>query len=289
MVSERAYHGFVGVGAETDLVSPAAFEPALRALVQKPQDVAFEDARRFTDVTPEAWRAREVVLSVNAGALRQELPYYLSLFETTRRFSLRLMQEGRKLYGAPADQLVLFRLVDMACHASLVESELVPRVFPGTPQARGESASPRAVSEAYRAMDRAIGELVEAFGDGSVVIVSDHGFDVETQGERVSGHHNRAPDGMFLATGPAFRPGRIDGLSVFDVLPVLLYLKGWPLAEEFAGTLPQALFDPQRLAQQPPARIASYGTREAPSLEAAGSAAVDAEMQERLRALGYVQ
>ena len=97
--------------------------------------------------------------------------------------------------------------------------------------------------------------------DGNVIIVSDHGFDVEPRGEALVAHHNRAPDGVFLAAGPAFRSGRVDGLTVFDVLPVLLYLKGWPLAEDFAGRLPADALRPALLEAQPPTRIASYGTR----------------------------
>ncbi len=290
MVSERAFHGFVGLGDEPGLVFPHSLEAELRGLAQRPEQVSYEDARRFADVTPEEWRDRERVLSVNRGALRQELAYYLSLFETTRRLSLRLMQEGRRAFGAPADQLVLFRLVDMTCHAALLESALLAQVFPGAPaHPAAPQSSPRAVSEAYRAMDRAIGELIQEFGDGHVVVVSDHGFDVEWKQGRVLAHHNRAPAGMFLAAGPAIRPGRVLGLTVFDVMPILLYLKGWPTAEDFAGALPQGLFLPERLEASPPQRIASYGSREAPSLEDAGSGALDAEVEERLRALGYVE
>ncbi len=290
MLSERAYHAFAGLGDEPGLVFPQSLEPELRRLAQQPEGVSYEDARRFTDITAEEWGVRERVLSVNRGALRQELAYYLSLFETTRRVSLRLMQEGRRAFGAPADQLVLFRLVDMACHAALLESELLPRVFPAAdPPAAGSRSSPRAVSEAYRAVDRVIGELVEEFGEGHVIVVSDHGFDVEWKEGRVLAHHNRAPDGVFLAAGPAIRPGRVDELTVFDVLPILLYLKGWPTAEDFPGTLPRRLFRVERLEASPPQRIASHGSREAPSLEDAGSGAVDAEIEERLRALGYVE
>jgi hypothetical protein len=287
LVSERAYHALVGaLPGEGGLAFPASLETELRELALRPQDVDHATALRFLDVAPEEWQ-REVAMSVNRGALVQELPYFYSAFESTRRFSLRAMEAGRKAYGAPADQLVLFRLVDMVCHSSLVESELVPRTSPDGRPARVEARAPRAVSEAYRAMDAAVGELQAAFGAGNVLVVSDHGWDVEWRGDQPVAHHNRAPDGIFLAAGPAFLPGRVEGLSVYDVMPILMFLKGWPLADDFAGRLPTALFT-ERLAG-PPARIASYGSRDAPSLESAGSAAVDAEIEERLRALGYVE
>jgi hypothetical protein len=92
-----------------------------------------------------------------------------------------------------------------------------------------------------------------------------------------------------MAAGPAFRPGRVGGLSVLDILPLLLFLKEFPQAEDFDGHLPAQALDPALLASKPPRRIASYGTRTGPITPIAGSSAVDAEMLERLRALGYLK
>jgi len=283
VVSERAFHALVGAREpEEGLVFPEALEAELRPLVMRPEDVTIDEARRYMDVAPEEWSRREIRFSVDTGALLEELPYFHSLFETTRRITLHLMAAGVRAQGNAPDQLALFRLVDMVCHASLARSELARPAAAADPMAR-------AVTEAYRSMDRAVGDLVEAFGEGNVIVVSDHGFDVEPRGEGLVAHHNRAPDGVFLAAGPAFRAGHVEGLTVFDVLPLLLYLKGWPIAEDFAGRLPAAALRTELLDAQPPARIASYGTREAPSLEARSSGSVDEEMTERLRALGYVQ
>ncbi|HET7293855.1 MAG TPA: alkaline phosphatase family protein [Vicinamibacteria bacterium] len=282
VVSERAYHALVGAREREDgLVFPPALEPELRALAMRPEEVSLADAQRYMDVTAEEWSRRRIRISVDTGALREELPYFHSLYETTRRAALFLMAAGKREEGRAPDQLVLFRLVDMVCHASLAHSELA------RPGAAGAMA--RAVTEAYRAMDRAVGDLADAFGEGNVIVISDHGFDVESRGGGLVAHHNRAPDGIFLAAGSAFRPGRVDGLTVFDVLPLLLYLKGWPIADDFAGRVPLAALRPEVVEASPPTRIASYGTREAPSLEARSSHGVDEEMTERLRALGYVQ
>ncbi len=282
VVSERAYHALVGARArEEGLVFPRSLESELRSVAMRPAEVSLADAQRYMDVTAEDWSRREIRISVDSGALLEELPYFHSLYETTRRVALHLVKAGARAHGSAPDQLVLFRLVDMVCHASLVRSELV-RQAAGDPMAR-------AVTEAYRAMDRAIGDLAGAFGNGNVIVVSDHGFDVETRGGGLVAHHNRAPDGIFLAAGPAFRPGRVEGLTVLDVLPLLLYLKGFPVAEDFAGKLPTEALRAELLEAVPPKRIASYGRREAPSLEARSSDAVDEEMTERLRALGYVQ
>lgn len=282
IVSERAYHVLVGARErEEGLVFPAALEEELRSVAMRPEDVSLTLAQRYMDVTAEEWARRRTRISVDTGVLLDELPYFHSLYETTRRTALFLIGAGQRTPDGAPDQLVLFRLVDMVCHASLARSELA------RPGAKDPMA--RAVTESYRAMDRAVADLAAAFGEGNLIVVSDHGFDVEARGSGLVAHHNRAPDGIFLASGPAFRPGRVEGLTVFDVLPLLLYLKGWPIADDSAGRLPREAVRLELLEALPPARIASYGTREAPSLEARSSEAVDEEMTERLRALGYVQ
>jgi hypothetical protein len=124
-----------------------------------------------------------------------------------------------------------------------------------------------------------------------VVVVSDHGFGLETTDDvppRRRYFHDEAPDGIFLAAGPAFRAGRVEGLSVYDVLPLLLYLRGFPTAEDQAGRVPRSVFDPAFLAAHLETRIASYGALDARKLTG-GSLAVDAEQTERLRALGYIR
>jgi hypothetical protein len=72
-------------------------------------------------------------------------------------------------------------------------------------------------------------------------------------------------------------------------MPLLLYLKGFPVAEDFDGRLPTQALQPGLLASSPPRRIASYGRRGREGQHVEGSSEVDAQMLERLRALGYLQ
>jgi hypothetical protein len=81
----------------------------------------------------------------------------------------------------------------------------------------------------------------------------------------------------------------VDGLSVLDVMPLLLYLKGFPLAQDFDGRLPTDALQPGLLAATPPRRIASYGRQGQSGADALGGSDVDAAMIERLRALGYLR
>ena len=177
--------------------------------------------------------------------------------------------EGRREAGTPVDLLVLFRLVDMVCHKALADSELVPRL-PG----EEETSFAPAVSEAYREIDRNLGELLALYPGANVVVVSDHG---------------QAPDGVFLAAGPAFRPGRVEGLSVLDIMPLLLDLKGFGLARDMKG-LPKAALSEAWLARQRPAEIDSYNPLKrgqvAVSLD---DPRLDQAEIEALRALGYVK
>ena len=93
--------------------------------------------------------------------------------------------------------------------------------------------------------------------------------------------------GIFIASGPAFRPGRVDGLGVLDVMPALLYLKGFAIADDMPGRVAEDLFDETFLQNHPATRVASYRQDVASEL-AGGTAEGDEQMLDRLRALGYI-
>jgi hypothetical protein len=208
------------------------------------------------------------------------------MFETERRVALHLIERSRREYGRSADLLVLFRIVDIACHRSLGQSELVEdHLGIGTEDLRKFGG---VVSEAYRSADRALGQILEAFGEANVVVVSDHGFQREVREGTAEYQHNFAPPGIFLAAGPAIRPGPVEGLSIFEIMPLLVRVKGFPVAADLPGRLREDILEPAFLVRSPLRRVASYGRRGAVTV-AQGRPAVDEEMLERLRALGYVQ
>lgn len=288
MVSERAYYEEVVAWRRTAAVEgltyPADLYPKIKPLIALPDEVTLADAREFMDVTAAEFVPMRVKHPSPLVGIANEFTYFQSMFVTGNRLALDLLERSRGRYGESADLLVLFRIVDQTCHTALVYSDLVT-------EHRGASSDDLrryggVVSAAYRAVDRALGRIQEAFGPGNVIVVSDHGFQLEG---RHSYEHGEAPAGIFLAAGPAFRPGRVDGLSVLDVMPLLLFLKGFPVAEDFDGELPVQVLDPGLLASKPPRRIASYGTRERAVPGAHGTAEADAQMLERLRALGYLK
>jgi hypothetical protein len=288
-VSERVYYWRStarGDDREVErLTYPEALYQEIAPLVMPPDAVRYEHAQPFMDVSREEF-ARMMALPFSGKTVEGEFKYIYSMFETDRRVVLRLVERTRARYGAPADLFALFRIVDLASHASLAHSELVQDHLDARPEDQRRYG--RVVSEAYRAVDRALGEILAAFGPANVLVVSDHGFSLETfkDGSRYY-HHLKAPDGILVAAGPAFRPGRIDGMTVYDLMPLLAFLKGFPVADDWAGRVPRRIFEPGFLAANPVVRVASYGTRRAP----AGSASperLDQAVIERLRAVGYV-
>lgn len=109
-------------------------------------------------------------------------------------------------------------------------------------------------------------------------------------------HH---PDGVLVAHGPGVAPGRtLAARSILDVTPTLLYLLGLPVPVDLEGAPVLEAFDPEHLArnpvvQGPPTRVPSGGAEEEEELVGAGvgpalPAAEEAQVLERLRALGYL-
>jgi len=288
MVSERIYYERLaerGVPREAGHYTfPEELDGEIAGLVTHPDEVRHEDARPFMDVTSEEFEGA-LARDFERRDVATEFPHFYAMFQTNRRLALHLIARGQREYGGSHDLLVLFRIVDQASHAALRLSDLVETHLRATPEDRRRYGG--VVSEAYRAADRAVGELLEAFGPGNVVVVSDHGFGLEHIGaeETPVYDHRWAPPGIFIAAGPAFQPGRVDGLGVLDVMPTLLYLKGFAVAEDMPGRIPEGLFEAGFRANHPEQRIASYrgaagGTDDATE--------VDGQMLDRLRALGYI-
>ncbi len=102
-------------------------------------------------------------------------------------------------------------------------------------------------------------------------------------------HH---PDGVFIAGGPGIRQGvTAPALSIVDVAPTVLYTLGLPVPEDLEGRVAAEVFDPARLEARP---VRVEGLTQPPS-PLSGSTAEstdeedEAEVMQRLRALGYVE
>jgi arylsulfatase A-like enzyme len=104
----------------------------------------------------------------------------------------------------------------------------------------------------------------------------------------LQGRHQ--PTGIFVAVGPNIRrpdEGQIEGARITDVAPTVLYSLGLPIPEDVDGRPLVEIFDedyrtlhPVRYSEPVPAEESTSG----PAYDQDDAA----EMEERLRGLGYV-
>jgi hypothetical protein len=181
------------------------------------------------------------------------------------------------LASAPRPHLfaLLSRKVDIASHYMWE--------FGGTRRPDDEALS-RLLAPVYAYEDELLGRLMSEVGpQANVIVVSDHGFTWEENG---LGHEASAPDGIFIATGPAFKSGvRLDSASLYDIAPTVLHLSHMPVGEDMVGkVLTHALSE-----EREPRFIATYETGE----RRTGSHEIESPLDERildeLRALGYIK
>jgi hypothetical protein len=99
------------------------------------------------------------------------------------------------------------------------------------------------------------------------------------------GHH---PEAVFIAAGGPLRqePARGD-LHVLDVAALYAYLAGAAIPDDLPRSLPGHLIVPERLAAEPPRTVDAASLARLP--DPAAPAIPDAEVLERLRAMGYVE
>ena len=115
------------------------------------------------------------------------------------------------------------------------------------------------VARYYEYADEMLGLLVDEFGDGTVIVCSDHGFDGPKPGQTPGGINDHGPIGILVMSGDAFRDGvRIEERSVRDVTPTILALCGLPVGDDMDGSVIEDAFEPAFLRSHPPRRVRTY-------------------------------
>jgi predicted AlkP superfamily phosphohydrolase/phosphomutase len=105
-------------------------------------------------------------------------------------------------------------------------------------------------------------------------------------GDGFSGTHH--PTAVFAAAGGAVRHDAKRGeLSVLDIAPLYAYLAGAQIPDDLPGKLATHWIEPRTLAGHPPRFIPASALKRLPA--PAAPAIPDAELLERLRAMGYVE
>jgi hypothetical protein len=127
------------------------------------------------------------------------------------------------------------------------------------------------VLEAYYGFaDAVVGSVLESLAPGDLLlVVSMFGMEPLSPGKRLleqvagnprlSGTHERGPDGFLLAYGSAVRPGHPPRASLVDLAPTILYYLGLPVARDMSGYARTDLFEPAFTSSRPVSYIPTYG------------------------------
>jgi predicted AlkP superfamily phosphohydrolase/phosphomutase len=284
---------------------PAALYDELAPLAR--QDV--EDVRREMKesgillFTPEAAEAAFRPSPTFRANFRESVNLFGEdrLFEEVSRHLLRTR-------GQPDLFAAIFRNLDIFSHFAwrFIDRRTAERVFGELNRTRKplSAAIEKQMDDAYAAVlapvyeheDRRLGRFLDEAGpDTVVVVVSDHGFQFRNDPrdvERRYGFYHYdgpvAPSGVLFLWGPPIRPGfRLQGASVFDICPTVLYLLGLPVGRDMDGRVLVESIDSKLLGARPVSWIRSHDTGRRGS--GARPSPIDQEILEELRALGYVQ
>lgn len=96
-------------------------------------------------------------------------------------------------------------------------------------------------------------------------------------------------DGIFLAHGPAIGQADVQGASLIDLAPTVLHLLGQPIPPDFDGQVIESALSPSYLDENP-IRPGTEPARHHTATTSAGySEEEDADIQEQLRQLGYIE
>jgi len=91
-----------------------------------------------------------------------------------------------------------------------------------------------------------------------VIVVSDHGHS-PTIVDRLYSQHFHGPPGILLMQGGPVKPGKaLDGASIYDIYPTVLYLLGLPVPKDAAGKVLLEALDPDFVQAHPVRTVPSY-------------------------------
>jgi hypothetical protein len=128
----------------------------------------------------------------------------------------------------------------------------------------------RVLDDYYGFADAVVGSALESLQRGDLLlVVSAFGMEPLSPGKRLfeqlmgnprlSGTHERAPDGFLLAFGTAVAPGHPERASLVDLTPTILYYLGLPVARDMDGFARTDLFLSAFTASRPVTFIPTYG------------------------------
>ncbi len=99
-------------------------------------------------------------------------------------------------------------------------------------------------------------------------------------------------EGIFLAHGPDIQRQVVSGARLIDLAPTVLYLLGQPIPADMDGRTLSEIVSPAYLAENPIRHTEQPARWDTPAVQpasAAYTAAQEAEIEEQLRQLGYIE
>jgi len=276
-------------GVDAEVISPAAALDWAKPLIVTREDMANSPLKDQIPIVPLAvhpWARDEYVVRVTEEAAKRTHPRVLTAY-------LKGVDELAHLFLAFQDRGLSRRLLSNPS-AYAWDSTQVPDLdmpWEGQPIDDEKIALAGRVVDDYVAWtDAAIGRILSAMGgDPNVIIISDHGFEIEPLpfNARMSGGipaTDHRMEATVILSGPDFEPhGKLEAPSVMDLTPTILYMMNQPVAKDMDGrVLIEALRDHREIAwrdtyENHPSQRQAYRDRD------------ETFEVERLKALGYIQ
>ncbi|MEO6195872.1 MAG: alkaline phosphatase family protein [Thermoanaerobaculia bacterium] len=143
----------------------------------------------------------------------------------------------------------------------------------------------------YRDFDGFLARLLAAAGPDTVVIIaSDHGHSPTIVHDLYTQHRHGPPGILLMRGGPVKRGLALQGASVFDIYPTVLYLLGLPVPQDAAGKVMVDALDSGFVRLHPVRTVPTYTDLGLPPglPGAKRDGAMNQEEIDKLRALGYL-
>ena len=252
-------------------VWPARLWGKVKPLIVETSDISAEGVRPFAELPADDDPIYELpFLRRYVHALKWSLARARSVEAITLALGRERPADVVMTYFQCSDSL-LHRFWVFQQPVAEIEARLAHHGIPTTHAAELKRRFGNVVAACYRDLDERIGRLQGALAGPQtlVLVISDHGFGPAPEphpdpNEPYGGNHR--DQGILIAAGAGVRPGsRVEGASVLDIVPTVLYALGLAVADDMGGEVLAALFPPGELERRPPARIPTYEAQ--PQLE----------------------
>ena len=230
-------------------VSPPSLFPEIRAALDHPLTSDPEAVMAAIDETPRGADARPDPAPIAGDRAHLQIVRAMQQTMPTRFTAVRFP-------GLDAVGHVFFRYANPSAFGDVSEAE--------------RRQYGRVLDDYYGFVDAVVGSSLESLQRGDLLlVVSAFGMEPLSPGKRVleqlvgnpriSGTHERAPDGFLLAYGSNVAPGHPDRASLVDLTPTVLYYLGLPVARDMDGFARTDLFQSSFTASRPVTFIPTYG------------------------------